>query len=104
MDKNHRPEYETRSSFVPADYFELTPARPVEARRGSIGDMHPKTEGILESSLYVDDAIRSAQFYKKIFGFRVSSDLAPRGRSGSGYPPSIVVVQERWLADNRGAA
>ena len=41
--------------------------------------MHPKTEGILESSLYVDDVTRSAQFYEKIFGFRVISDFAPRG-------------------------
>ena len=41
--------------------------------------MNPKTEGILESSLYVDDVTRSAQFYEKIFGFRVISDFAPRG-------------------------
>jgi catechol 2,3-dioxygenase-like lactoylglutathione lyase family enzyme len=41
--------------------------------------MHPKTEGILESSLYVDDLTRSVQFYEKIFGFRVISDFAPRG-------------------------
>jgi catechol 2,3-dioxygenase-like lactoylglutathione lyase family enzyme len=41
--------------------------------------MQPKTEGILESSLYVDDVTRSAQFYEKIFGFRVISDFAPRG-------------------------
>ena len=41
--------------------------------------MHPKTEGILESSLYVDDVIRSARFYEKIFGFRVISDFGGRG-------------------------
>ena len=41
--------------------------------------MHPKTEGILESSLYVDDVARSAQFYEKIFGFRVISDFGERG-------------------------
>ena len=41
--------------------------------------MRPKTEGILESSLYVDDVTRSAQFYEKIFGFRVISNFAPRG-------------------------
>ena len=41
--------------------------------------MRPKTEGILESSLYVADVARSAQFYAKIFGFRVISDFGGRG-------------------------
>jgi len=41
--------------------------------------MHPKTEGILESSLYVEDVPRSARFYEKIFGFRVISDFGERG-------------------------
>jgi catechol 2,3-dioxygenase-like lactoylglutathione lyase family enzyme len=37
--------------------------------------MRPKGEGILESPLYVTDVSRSAQFYEKIFGFRVISDF-----------------------------
>jgi catechol 2,3-dioxygenase-like lactoylglutathione lyase family enzyme len=41
--------------------------------------MHPKTEGLLESSLYVDDPRRSAAFYSQIFGFRVISDFGARG-------------------------
>ena len=41
--------------------------------------MPPKTQGILESSLYVDDVARSARFYEKIFGFRVISDFGERG-------------------------
>jgi catechol 2,3-dioxygenase-like lactoylglutathione lyase family enzyme len=41
--------------------------------------MHPNTEGILESSLYVTDVARSAQFYEKIFGFQVISDFGERG-------------------------
>ena len=41
--------------------------------------MHPRTEGILESSLYVSDVTRSARFYEKIFGFRVISDFGDRG-------------------------
>jgi catechol 2,3-dioxygenase-like lactoylglutathione lyase family enzyme len=41
--------------------------------------MHPKIEGILESSLYVEDVARSARFYEKIFGFRVISDFGERG-------------------------
>ncbi len=41
--------------------------------------MHPKSEGILESSLYVSDLAASVHFYEKIFGFRVISDFGPRG-------------------------
>lgn len=41
--------------------------------------MHPKTEGILESSLYVADVATSVQFYERIFGFRVISDFEGRG-------------------------
>jgi catechol 2,3-dioxygenase-like lactoylglutathione lyase family enzyme len=41
--------------------------------------MPPKSEGILESSLYVDDVAASARFYEKLFGFRVISDFGERG-------------------------
>jgi catechol-2,3-dioxygenase len=41
--------------------------------------MHPNTQGILESSLYVTDVARSARFYEKIFGFPVISDFGERG-------------------------
>jgi catechol 2,3-dioxygenase-like lactoylglutathione lyase family enzyme len=41
--------------------------------------MPPKTEGLLESSLYVDNVAGSAQFYEKLFGFRVISDFGERG-------------------------
>jgi catechol 2,3-dioxygenase-like lactoylglutathione lyase family enzyme len=41
--------------------------------------MQPKTEGILESSLYVDDVTRSVHFYETIFGFAVISDFGGRG-------------------------
>jgi catechol 2,3-dioxygenase-like lactoylglutathione lyase family enzyme len=41
--------------------------------------MPPKSEGILESSLYVKDVAGSARFYEKIFGFRVISDFGERG-------------------------
>jgi len=39
----------------------------------------PKTEGILESSLYVSDVPRSVRFYEEIFGFRVISEFGERG-------------------------
>jgi catechol 2,3-dioxygenase-like lactoylglutathione lyase family enzyme len=41
--------------------------------------MHPKTNGIVESSLYVSDVARSVQFYEEIFGFRVISGFGERG-------------------------
>jgi catechol-2,3-dioxygenase len=41
--------------------------------------MHPKSEGLLESSLYVDDVAGSARFYQKIFGFPMISDFGERG-------------------------
>jgi catechol 2,3-dioxygenase-like lactoylglutathione lyase family enzyme len=41
--------------------------------------MFPNTEGILESSLYVTDVARSAQFYERVFGFHVISDFGERG-------------------------
>lgn len=41
--------------------------------------MHPKSNGILESSLYVNDVAASARFYEKIFGFRLISDFGERG-------------------------
>ena len=39
------------------------------------GSVPPKTDGILESSLYVSDVSRSARFYEETFGFRVIAEL-----------------------------
>jgi catechol 2,3-dioxygenase-like lactoylglutathione lyase family enzyme len=41
--------------------------------------MPPKCDGILETSLYVNDVARSSQFYEAIFGFRRISDFGERG-------------------------
>jgi catechol 2,3-dioxygenase-like lactoylglutathione lyase family enzyme len=41
--------------------------------------MHPKIEGILESSLYVSDVSRSARFYQETLGFSVISEFGERG-------------------------
>jgi catechol 2,3-dioxygenase-like lactoylglutathione lyase family enzyme len=41
--------------------------------------MHPKTDGILESSLYVSDVFRSVRFYEEVLGFRVISNFGERG-------------------------
>lgn len=44
-----------------------------DSRALVLSDMHPKTEGILESLRR--GCGRSARFYEKIFGFRVISDF-----------------------------
>jgi catechol 2,3-dioxygenase-like lactoylglutathione lyase family enzyme len=41
--------------------------------------MRPGTDGILESSLYVNDVVRSVHFYEEIFGFRVITRFGERG-------------------------
>ena len=41
--------------------------------------MRPKTDGILESALYVSDMARSVQFYQETFGFSVITDFSPHG-------------------------
>ena len=42
-------------------------------------NMPPKSDGLLESSLYVKDVAASAQFYETIFGFCKVSDFGERG-------------------------
>jgi catechol 2,3-dioxygenase-like lactoylglutathione lyase family enzyme len=41
--------------------------------------VHPRSEGLLESALYVQDVRASARFYERIFGFPVISDFGERG-------------------------
>ena len=41
--------------------------------------MHPRIDGILESSLYVDDVANSTRFYEKVFGFTIISYFGERG-------------------------
>ena len=41
--------------------------------------MQPQCDGLLESSLYVDDVAASVEFYSRIFGFRMISDFGERG-------------------------
>jgi catechol 2,3-dioxygenase-like lactoylglutathione lyase family enzyme len=48
-------------------------------RFGGRGAVQPKTEGILESSLYVSDVARSVRFYREIFGFSMMKEFGERG-------------------------
>lgn len=57
--------------------------------------MHPNTEGILESSLYVTDVARSARFYEKLFGFRVISDFGERGCAMKAGSRQVLLLFEK---------
>jgi catechol 2,3-dioxygenase-like lactoylglutathione lyase family enzyme len=54
--------------------------------------MPPKLDGILESSLYVDDLPRSVRFYQEIFGFPVISDFGERGCAMHAGPRQVLLL------------
>ena len=54
--------------------------------------MHPRIDGILESSLYVSDVQRSARFYEEMFGFRVISDFGERGCAMQAGPRHVLLL------------
>jgi catechol 2,3-dioxygenase-like lactoylglutathione lyase family enzyme len=54
--------------------------------------MHPKTDGIVESSLYVSDLARSVRFYEETFGFRVISDFGERGCAMHAGPHQVLLL------------
>jgi catechol 2,3-dioxygenase-like lactoylglutathione lyase family enzyme len=54
--------------------------------------MHLKTDGILESSLYVSDLPRSVRFYQEIFGFSVISDFGERGCAMHAGPQQVLLL------------
>lgn len=54
--------------------------------------MHPRTDGILESSLYVRDVSRSVRFYQEVFGFRVISNFGERGCAMHAGPRQVLLL------------
>jgi len=54
--------------------------------------MRPKTDGILESSLYVSDLPRSIRFYQDTFGFSVISDFGERGCAMHAGPNQVLLL------------
>jgi catechol 2,3-dioxygenase-like lactoylglutathione lyase family enzyme len=54
--------------------------------------MYPKTDGILESSLYVNDLPRSIRFYQDTFGFSVISDFGERGCAIHAGPNQVLLL------------
>ncbi len=54
--------------------------------------MRPKTDGILESSLYVSDVPRSVLFYQQTFGFTVISEFGERGCAMHAGPRQVLLL------------
>jgi catechol 2,3-dioxygenase-like lactoylglutathione lyase family enzyme len=54
--------------------------------------MRPKTDGILETSLYVSDVPRSVHFYEETFGFRVLSEFGARGCAMHAGPHQVLLL------------
>ena len=54
--------------------------------------MHPRADGILESSLYVSDLPRSIRFYQETFGFPVISDFGDRGCAMRAGPSQVLLL------------
>jgi catechol 2,3-dioxygenase-like lactoylglutathione lyase family enzyme len=54
--------------------------------------MRPKTDGLLESSLYVSDLPRSVRFYEETFGFQVIKDLGGRGYAIEAGPQQVLLL------------
>jgi len=54
--------------------------------------MLPKTDGILESSLYVDDVARSIRFYEEVMGFRVVNNFGKRGCAMEAGPHQVLLL------------
>lgn len=54
--------------------------------------MRPKTDGILESALYVSDLARSVHFYQEMFGFSVISDFGHRGCAIQAGPHQVLLL------------
>jgi catechol 2,3-dioxygenase-like lactoylglutathione lyase family enzyme len=54
--------------------------------------MPPRTNGLLESSLYVDDIAVSAEFYSRLLGFKVISDFGARGCAMEAGPRQILLL------------
>lgn len=54
--------------------------------------MCPKTDGILESALYVSDLTRSVGFYQETFGFSVIADFGHRGCAMHAGPQQVLLL------------
>jgi len=66
--------------------------------------MGPKTEGILESALYVSDVARSVRFYEEIFGFRLIKEFGERGCAMQAAARQVLLLFKKGGSRERSSA
>jgi catechol 2,3-dioxygenase-like lactoylglutathione lyase family enzyme len=66
--------------------------------------MVPKTEGILESALYVSDVARSVRFYEEVFGFRAISEFGERGCAMQAGTRQVLLLFKKGASRERSSA
>jgi len=57
--------------------------------------MPPSIDGLLESSLYVEDVAVSAKFYRDVFGFSIISDFERRGCAMRAGAKQVLLLFEK---------
>lgn len=62
--------------------------------------MPPRTQGVLETSLYVEDVKASVAFYERIFGFRVISDFGGRGCAMAAGERQVLLLFRKGASRN----
>src|SRR5215470_17247557 len=60
----------------------------------------PKTNGVLETSLYVSDLRRSTRFYQETFGFSVIAEFGPRGCALQAGPRQVLLLFTKGASRN----
>jgi catechol 2,3-dioxygenase-like lactoylglutathione lyase family enzyme len=55
----------------------------------------PKSDGILETSLYIESVPKSVEFYERIFGFHVISDFGARGCAMQAGPHQVLLIFQK---------
>jgi catechol 2,3-dioxygenase-like lactoylglutathione lyase family enzyme len=66
--------------------------------------MGPKTEGILESALYVSDVARSVRFYEEVFGFSVIADFGGRGCAMQAGARQVLLLFKKGASRERSTS
>lgn len=62
--------------------------------------MNPTVDGILETSLYVNDLSRAVRFYNELFGFPLISDFGERGCAMQAGPRQVLLLFKKGASRN----
>jgi catechol-2,3-dioxygenase len=80
-----------------------------EDRMTTVATMPPRVNGILETSLYVESAARSAEFYRRVFGFEPLEPDEPLDDETRLYPMragdrSVLLLFKKGGSDDTDAS